>query len=103
MSTGAGFAGVRNVVRTWQPSQPAVVNNGSPRVIEIWSLKSRGGGANADMNAANHALYAKSGAVTELLPMKGRSHFTLGEPGWEEVADQAIAWVEGRLGIEPAG
>ena len=30
--TGAGFAGVRNVVVTWQPLQPTCVNSGWPRV-----------------------------------------------------------------------
>ena len=53
MVIGAGLAGVRNVVVTWQPLQPTCVNSGWPRVIEIWSLKSRGAGARAVMNTAN--------------------------------------------------
>ena len=53
MATGAGFAGVRNVVRTWQPAQPVLVNSGSPRLIAIGSLKSRGVGASAVMNTVN--------------------------------------------------
>jgi alpha-beta hydrolase superfamily lysophospholipase len=56
----------------------------------------------ADMNKANHGLYARGGATTELMPMTGRSHWTLAEPGWEEVADKVIGWVEDRLGIERA-
>ncbi len=36
--------------------------------------------------------YAKSAAVTEYKEFPGRSHFTIGEPGWEEVADYALAW-----------
>ena len=41
---------------------------------------------------ANFKKYAKSEAVTELKSFPGRSHFTLGEPGWEEVADYALDW-----------
>src|SRR5690349_12690547 len=53
MLTGAGLAGVRNVVVTWQLLQPTCENSGWPRVIEIWSEKSRGPGASAVMNVAN--------------------------------------------------
>lgn len=38
--------------------------------------------------------YAKSGAVTEYREFPGRSHYTIGQPGWEEVADYAIEWAE---------
>jgi pimeloyl-ACP methyl ester carboxylesterase len=43
-----------------------------------------------DKSAANH--YAKSGAVTEYKLFPGRSHWTIAEPGWEEVADYALDW-----------
>ena len=36
--------------------------------------------------------YAKSSAVTEVQDYPRRSHFTVGEPGWEEVADHALDW-----------
>jgi len=36
--------------------------------------------------------YAKSDAVTEYKEFPGRSHFTIGEHGWEEVADYALDW-----------
>ena len=36
--------------------------------------------------------YAKSSAVTELKQFPGRSHYIIGQPGWEEVADYALAW-----------
>jgi DNA-binding NarL/FixJ family response regulator len=35
---------------------------------------------------------SKSGAVTEYKEFPGRSHFTLGQDGWEEVADYALDW-----------
>jgi alpha-beta hydrolase superfamily lysophospholipase len=35
---------------------------------------------------------SKSAAVTEYKEFPGRSHFTIGQEGWEEVADYALAW-----------
>ena len=43
-----------------------------------------------DKSTADH--YAKSGAVTEYKLFAGRSHWTIAEPGWEEVADYALDW-----------
>ena len=43
-----------------------------------------------DKSAADH--YARSGAVTEYKLFPGRSHWTIAEPGWEEVADYALDW-----------
>ena len=44
------------------------------------------------MNKSNAAKYAKSKAVIAFKEFPGRSHFTLGQPGWEEVADYALDW-----------
>jgi alpha-beta hydrolase superfamily lysophospholipase len=38
------------------------------------------------------AKYDKSNTVTAYKEFPGRSHFTAGEPGWEEVADFALSW-----------
>jgi pimeloyl-ACP methyl ester carboxylesterase len=46
----------------------------------------------ASVNRSNAAKYAKSGAVTELKEFPGRSHFTVGQAGWEAVADYALNW-----------
>jgi alpha-beta hydrolase superfamily lysophospholipase len=43
-----------------------------------------------DRSTAKH--YGKSPALTEYKEFPGRSHFTIGEPGWEEVADYALSW-----------
>jgi pimeloyl-ACP methyl ester carboxylesterase len=43
-----------------------------------------------DKSTADH--YAKSGAVTEYKLFPGRSHWTIAEPGWEDVADYALDW-----------
>jgi pimeloyl-ACP methyl ester carboxylesterase len=36
--------------------------------------------------------YRKSAAVTEFKAFPGRSHFTIGQAGWEDVADYALDW-----------
>jgi pimeloyl-ACP methyl ester carboxylesterase len=38
------------------------------------------------------AKYGRSNAVTEYKEFAERSHFTAGEPGWEQVADYALSW-----------
>jgi pimeloyl-ACP methyl ester carboxylesterase len=43
---------------------------------------------------ANVKLYRKSTAVTAYREFPGRTHFILGQEGWEEVADFALAWAE---------
>jgi pimeloyl-ACP methyl ester carboxylesterase len=48
--------------------------------------------APAKLNKANFEHYEKSGAVTEFKEFAGRSHYTLGQEGWEEVADYALDW-----------
>jgi pimeloyl-ACP methyl ester carboxylesterase len=45
----------------------------------------------AAVNRENHRRY-KSSAVTEYREHEGRSHFTAGSPGWEQVADDALEW-----------
>ncbi|MFG2881997.1 alpha/beta hydrolase [Streptomyces sp. NPDC048297] len=44
------------------------------------------------LNKANVRLYRKSPAVTEYREFPGRSHFIVGQDGWEEVADHALDW-----------
>jgi pimeloyl-ACP methyl ester carboxylesterase len=49
---------------------------------------------------ANHYRHAK--AVTEYKEFEGRSHYTLGQEGWEEVADYALEWAEANAMTRPA-
>lgn len=44
------------------------------------------------VNKDNAHKYQKSKAVTDYKEFPGRSHFTVGQPGWEEVADYALTW-----------
>lgn len=48
--------------------------------------------APASLTQANYRLYCKSRAVTDYKEFPERSHYTLGQPGWEEVADYALDW-----------
>lgn len=49
------------------------------------------------MQRANAKLYRKSRAITELVEMPGRSHNTVGQQGWEAVADFALQWALGHV------
>ena len=46
--------------------------------------------ASVDASTAKH--FRKSAAITEYKEFLDRSHFTIGEDGWEEVADYALRW-----------
>jgi pimeloyl-ACP methyl ester carboxylesterase len=48
--------------------------------------------APASVTKANYNLYRASKAVTDYKEFPERSHYTLGQPGWEEVADYALEW-----------
>ncbi|QDF95436.1 hypothetical protein CJ010_02140 [Azoarcus sp. DD4] len=38
--------------------------------------------------------YAASPATTKLLSFPGRNHYLIAAPGWEEIADAALAWAD---------
>jgi pimeloyl-ACP methyl ester carboxylesterase len=44
------------------------------------------------VNESNAKHYGKSNADTDYHEFPGRSHWTCGAPGWEEVADDALDW-----------
>jgi pimeloyl-ACP methyl ester carboxylesterase len=46
----------------------------------------------ASLNRTNYERYKKSPSVTEFKEFPGRVHYIIGQRGWEEVADQALAW-----------
>jgi pimeloyl-ACP methyl ester carboxylesterase len=52
----------------------------------------------ARMNLANFRKYARSTAVTDFREFPGRTHFIVGQPGWEEVADHAMDWLGKQVG-----
>lgn len=56
----------------------------------------------ASVVVANFKLYRKSTAVTQYKNFLGRTHYTLGQVGWEEVADYALTWAESNVGKRAA-
>jgi alpha-beta hydrolase superfamily lysophospholipase len=46
----------------------------------------------ASQTRASYRRYAQSAAITCYREYPGRSHYTIGEPGWEHVADYALRW-----------
>ncbi|MFD5065278.1 alpha/beta hydrolase [Streptomyces sp. NPDC058394] len=46
----------------------------------------------AEVNKANWRLYRKSSAITDYHEFPRRSHFIIGQDGWQEVADYALEW-----------
>jgi pimeloyl-ACP methyl ester carboxylesterase len=59
--------------------------------------------APAAVTKANFKLYSKSKARTDYKEFPGRSHFTLGEKGWEEVADYALTWATEHAATKSSG
>lgn len=56
------------------------IAGGSDHVVPAW------------INKSNAAHYRKSKGITGYKEFPGRSHYTLGQDGWEEVADYALNW-----------
>ncbi|MEU2198919.1 alpha/beta fold hydrolase [Isoptericola sp. NPDC019482] len=46
----------------------------------------------ASVNRSNAKHWEKSPALTEYYEFEDRDHWTCGAPGWEQVADHALAW-----------
>ena len=46
----------------------------------------------ASVTAANYKLFSESAAVTEFREFPERTHWTIGQDGWQEVADFALDW-----------
>ena len=48
------------------------------------------------VNRSNAKHYKAEGTITDFHEFPGRSHWTCGEPGWEQIADYALAWAVAR-------
>jgi alpha-beta hydrolase superfamily lysophospholipase len=44
------------------------------------------------INEANAHHYRRAKTITNYHEIPGRSHYTVGQDGWEEVADYALEW-----------
>ena len=48
----------------------------------------------ASLNRLNFTKYRKSASITDFMEFPGRTHFTIGQDGWQEVATAVAAWLE---------
>ena len=55
----------------------------------------------AKVNRKNAQKYHGAGTVTEVKEFPGRTHFTVGQDGWEEVADYALNWASAHTSTPP--
>jgi len=56
----------------------------------------------ASVNESNFKHYRNSSVVTDYHEFPGRSHYTVGQDGWEEVADYALEWAKEHATTRPA-
>jgi pimeloyl-ACP methyl ester carboxylesterase len=52
----------------------------------------------ASLNRANVAKYKASSSAVDFKEFPGRTHFGIGQQGWEEMADYVLAWL-GKRGV----
>lgn len=45
------------------------------------------------LNRSNYAKYEQSPSITDFREFEGRCHYTVGQNGWEEVADYVLDWI----------
>ena len=90
---GPGRVLFQGAFANFNPHSPASVDfkNGS-RAPLLFIAGGDDHVAPASLNESNLKQYRKSDAITELKEFPGRSHYTLGQEGWEEVADYALDW-----------
>ncbi|HEY3312918.1 MAG TPA: alpha/beta hydrolase [Anaerolineales bacterium] len=47
----------------------------------------------ASLNKTNYEKYLQSGSITDYKEFAGRTHFIIGQPSWQEVADYVLNWI----------
>lgn len=57
----------------------------------------------AAVTRSNFRRYRHSRAVTDFIEYPGRSHYTLGQDGWQTVADYALNWATRQIAAHPRG
>jgi pimeloyl-ACP methyl ester carboxylesterase len=90
---GPGRVLFQGAFANFNPHSPAAVDfKNSNRAPLLFIAGGDDHVAPASLNEANLKHYRKSEAITEFKEFPGRSHYTLGQEGWEEVADYALDW-----------
>jgi pimeloyl-ACP methyl ester carboxylesterase len=102
---GVGRVLFQGALANFNPHSPAKVDFGKDDRAPLLLIS---GGSDHTVPAVVDASMAKkyekkSEALTEYKEFPGRPHYTIGAPGWEEVADYAIEWAEEHaLASQPA-
>ncbi|MFC8296939.1 alpha/beta hydrolase [Micromonospora orduensis] len=90
---GAGRVYFEGAFANVDPRSPARVdvgrNDRAPLLLMAGGLDNV---VPASVVRANAGLYQKSRALTAYEEFPGRSHFTVGQDGWEDIADYALDW-----------
>jgi len=82
------------------PGSPAAINfNNSTRGPLLFIGGEKDVIMPASLNRKNFRKYKNAKATTEYKEFPGRSHFIIGEQGWEEVADYALTWAEEKSAV----
>lgn len=90
---GPGRVLFQGALANFNPHSPAAVDfKNSSRAPLLFIAGGDDHVAPASLNESNLKHYRKSDAITELKEFAGRSHYTLGQEGWQEVADYALDW-----------
>ncbi len=90
---GPGRVLFQGAFANFNPHSPAAVDfKNSHRAPLLFIAGGDDHVAPASLNEANLKHYRKSDAITDFKEFPGRSHYTLGQEGWEEVADYALDW-----------
>jgi pimeloyl-ACP methyl ester carboxylesterase len=56
----------------------------------------------ASVNRSNFRKYRHSKAITDFAEFPGRSHLTIAQEGWEEVAEYALSWAQKHVALRPS-
>ena len=90
---GPGRVLFQGALANFSPHSPAAVNfKNEERAPLLLIAGGEDHVAPASLNESNFKHYKSTRAVTEFKVFPGRSHYTLGQSGWEEVADYALDW-----------
>ncbi len=101
---GPGRVLFQGALANFNPHSPAKVNvHNNDRAPLLFIAGGDDHQVPAKLNVANAKQQAKSTSITAYKEFPGRTHYTLGQEGWEQVADFAIAWATNPVEIPVPG
>lgn len=75
----------------------AKVNFKSPHAPLLLTSGSDDHSIPASLNYSNYKKYKNSNSVTDYKEFKGRNHFVLGQPAWQEDAGYILSWIKSKI------